>query len=109
MSDFTPAQCAGVYSWIDFFRSHRKYTFEGYLIGRFYTSEGMPTQDLLQLEACYEKHKKEQPNRDEEERKKICQFEVQNGVKQVGCNSLDFVPRIAKFMTLNGSFLLSLQ
>lgn len=98
----TPAECAGIISWLNFFQTHAKYRFLGYLQGRFYSSEGHPTAQLEALQSCSETHKAGQAARDAIEKDKQCIYQYSRGESRVGCGQLESVPRRAAFMTTTG-------
>lgn len=49
VSSVSPLQVVALYDWLSFY--HREYTHIGYVIGRYYTSSGLPTEALQQVEA----------------------------------------------------------
>ncbi|XP_072302759.1 neuferricin [Eucyclogobius newberryi] len=49
VSSVSPLQLVALYEWLSFY--HREYQHVGFLIGRYYTESGEPTETLLQTEA----------------------------------------------------------
>lgn len=49
VSSLTPLQVVALYDWLSFY--HREYTQVGFVIGRFYTAGGQPTEALQQVQA----------------------------------------------------------
>lgn len=49
VSSVTPLQVVALFDWLSFY--HREYKHVGFVIGRYYTASGQPTDNLLQVEA----------------------------------------------------------
>ncbi|XP_030009066.1 neuferricin [Sphaeramia orbicularis] len=49
VSSLSPVQLVSLYDWLDFY--HREYRHVGFVIGRFYSEAGHPTETLQQVEA----------------------------------------------------------
>lgn len=49
LSTASPLQLVSLYDWLSFY--HKEYIHIGFVVGRYYTESGQPTQTLLQVEA----------------------------------------------------------
>lgn len=49
VSSMSPLQVVALFDWLSFY--HREYKHVGFVIGRYYTASGQPTDTLLQVEA----------------------------------------------------------
>eukprot|EP00968_Pinguiococcus_pyrenoidosus_P000812 scaffold48_cov311-Pinguiococcus_pyrenoidosus.AAC.7 len=54
ISDFDGSKCLGVKHWLDFYRFHDTYRFQGLLVGRYYDAQGKPTQAWHDFADCCE-------------------------------------------------------
>ena len=105
LTGITTKDCNALFSWLKFFRNHKRYTHVGYLQGRFYDSQGNPTHHRQQLETCQQDYLSEQPYRDEAKEQRQCATMFLLNHHHVGCSTRDFLPRRVQYMAVEGVFI----
>ena len=103
LTGISTKDCNALFSWLKFFRSHKRYTHVGYLQGRFYDSQGNPTLHRQQLESCHQDYLAEQPLRDEVKEQRQCTTMFLLNHHHIGCSTRDFVPRRIQYMAVKGN------